>query len=716
MTDKWGKPLQLTENVDYFTLFVDPKFVEDKPRVIEVLTPIIYSHFCESFGIDIPTKQQCVENIEAFSDTVLLPERRGVFVTSGNQQYYVNSEEYEQQIAQTVELFTSQQGKELISTTLDKAIRQWINTRNYVGFFDDPDLLAVLASRNYPWISLEQEHYLYLIPERISNPAAVAKQLHELLLSYGYVHDVDRLRTLAEPQEIRYIKLVTNMNVKIAKRIQDAKTEFYEEKKNGIPLLHGVWLESYQRRYYPYETFAAHLLGYLDNDNQPFYGLEQFFDQQLAGRDGRIIWLATPWIGSVGANRFEIAQPIDGRDIYLTIDPSIQKEVEALANYYNSSLVSDSIAITILDPNTGKIKAMTNAPWFNPNKYEEAYELVPLTYEQSMIAENDTWVDIPLFLLSGNDLRQALVDERALPNTQKYVFRNLLWPQTFVDKNIAFPYEPGSVFKAITLGIGIDSDSLSMYDFYNDPGFVRVGPYTISNVLEECTGDHTFLHALAYSCNVGMVRIAQRVTKYIFYSYINKLKFGAPSWIELAGEDGGSIPNFNTVSDAWFFNNTFWQWLLVTPLQMAVAYATLVNGGMYIKPTIVEAIYDPAQEEYIDLWERSRYRVFRPATSKELKTALLTVMEEWHLKKFKIPGYTLIGKTGTSEIAFKWEYKSGIGWTNCSFMGAITAQDTKYVVAIQVRRPRNSQWWLDTAAKIFGSIAEFLVAYEKIEE
>ncbi|MBP7847798.1 hypothetical protein KA013_01065 [Patescibacteria group bacterium] len=111
-----------------------------------MLTPIVYRHFCESYGIDIPTKRQCVENIEEFTSTKILPERTGVFVTSGNQQYYVNSEEYEQQIAQIVDTFTTEQAKGLISATLDRAIRQGINEKNYVGFFDNPELSAELNS------------------------------------------------------------------------------------------------------------------------------------------------------------------------------------------------------------------------------------------------------------------------------------------------------------------------------------------------------------------------------------------------------------------------------------------------------------------------------------------------------------------------------------------------------------------------------------------
>jgi cell division protein FtsI/penicillin-binding protein 2 len=98
-----------------------------------------------------------------------------------------------------------------------------------------------------------------------------------------------------------------------------------------------------------------------------------------------------------------------------------------------------------------------------------------------------------------------------------------------------------------------------MFDFYNDPGWVKIGQYTIANISEECEGDHTFLHALEYSCNVGMVRIAQAMTKYVFYSYLEKLGFGELTGIELAGEDSGTLPDFNFVSVARFFNNTYGQ-------------------------------------------------------------------------------------------------------------------------------------------------------------
>ena len=368
-----------------------------------------------------------------------------------------------------------------------------------------------------------------------------------------------------------------------------------------------------------------------------------------------------------------------------------------------------------MEPDTWHITAMANAPTFDPNNYEEAYRLRPLTYNERSIIDDLTYIDIPVFLLSGEDLRQATVDQRADPNYQKYIFDNLLGPQDIVDKNIIFPYEPWSIFKALTLAIWVDSDSISMYEFYNDPGFVDIGPYTIANIASQCKWDNTFLHALAFSCNVWMVRIAQKMSKYVFYAYLKKLWFWEKTTIELAGEESWTLPDFNAISVARFFNNTFGQGLLATPLQMAVAYSALVNWGYYVQPTLVEAIYDPNKEHFQSLWQKRRKKIFKTTTSEQMKEALVHVVNEWWLQKYKKEHLSIGWKTGTSEIAFRWKYQWGAWWTNWSLVGMITANHTKYVIVIQVRRPRNSPWWSDTAWKIFDYLANYLIAYENID-
>lgn len=258
------------------------------------------------------------------------------------------------------------------------------------------------------------------------------------------------------------------MNAKIAEMIRATKKAYFQEAVRGVPLLHGLGLEEYWTRYYPYGAFMSNILGYMDNENKSHYGVEAYFDDQLRGKDGKIIGLATPWIGQVGANAFEIEQPADGLDVYLTIDPVIQRETEEIAKRYVKEFAADSVAITILEPESGKVSALVNYPTFDPNDPSDAYTLKPLAYDQHYLVDNLTYMDIPLYYLSGEQLIQAKTDERALTGHQKYVFENGIGPQVFIDKNIGYPYEPGSVFKAFTLGIGMDSDAISMYDYYED--------------------------------------------------------------------------------------------------------------------------------------------------------------------------------------------------------------------------------------------------------
>ena len=213
-----------------------------------------------------------------------------------------------------------------------------------------------------------------------------------------------------------------------------------------------------------------------------------------------------------------------------------------------------------------------------------------------------------------------------------------------------------------------------------------------------------------------MVRLAQAMTKYVFYSYLDKLWFGKSTWIELAWEDDWTLPDYNFVSLARFFNNTYGQWLLATPLQMAVSFGALVNWWTYIKPTIVEAIYDPNQKAYIELWDKQQSKILKDSTSKDMKEALVSVIDNWQLDELAKEWFGIWGKTGTSEIAFKWQYQSWRWWTNGSFVWMVTDYDTKYVIAIQVRRPRSSPWWSDTAWRMFSSIADFLLSYDKIEK
>jgi cell division protein FtsI/penicillin-binding protein 2 len=198
---------------------------------------------------------------------------------------------------------------------------------------------------------------------------------------------------------------------------------------------------------------------------------------------------------------------------------------------------------------------------------------------------------------------------------------------------------------------------------------------------------------------------------------LDELNFGKMTNIELADEDPWYVESVTSVSDARFFNNAFGQWLLVTPLQLAAGYGTLLNGWYYIQPTIVKWIYDKATNTYHENTKKIIQQIFRPETADALKTALFDVVDQNSEAKYaKIPGYRLWGKTWTSQISYKGKYMEGIWWTNATFVGVITIDNPQYVVVIQVRRPRSDVWWWFTAWKIFGDIAKFLLSYSLIEK
>lgn len=141
-------------------------------------------------------------------------------------------------------------------------------------------------------------------------------------------------------------------------------------------------------------------MGFYAKDGYPLYGVEQYFDSFLKGKAGEIQGLSTPLLGQIASNDVTITQPIDGRDIYLTIDPLIQKKLEQLEEYYTKVFNADEISAIIMDPNNGKIIASADYPTFDPNNYQDAYTLKPLSLTESSIITDDTYRDIPVFYLS----------------------------------------------------------------------------------------------------------------------------------------------------------------------------------------------------------------------------------------------------------------------------------------------------------------------------
>lgn len=731
--DKTWQPVKLTENLSLYDIALDPKLVgvttggvSLKPRLIELLTPVVYKHLCIINGMDLVTPEGCVKNVEYFVGAEILPKMPELFYYGSG----MMSPEYttfdftgfEERRIQIISGFTEERAKDLIAERLEKKIQIGIKDKNYVGFFTNEEFLTALAEQNFPFISILGEYYVYVVPTRSSNSARDKNQLQILFNKYGYSLTASELNKLFSIQEYRYIKLFTAANPQIAQDIKQLKELHYNEKSDKkVPVLHGVILEPYNIRYYPRGEFMSNIIGYVDKNWDPYYGIEKYFDETLKGIDGKIKGRASSWIGTVGANDFEVIDAKDGDDVYLTIDIGIQKEVESIAQQYLEQFRADAISVMVYDPNNGQVKASVNVPTFNPNNYNDAYILQPLGQEHSYIVDDLTYVDVPVYVMSWGKYKLATISERQDITLAKYLPKNVYGSQVFVDKNISTPFEPGSIFKAFTMAIGLDTDEIRLYDYYQDDGQVKVWPYTIKNATTACLGNNTFLRGFINSCNVGMVRVVQRVGKEIFYNYLSKFWFGKLTGIELAEEKQGFVDNETTVSAARFLNNSFWQGLQTTQIQLAAAYGALVNGGRYIKPTIISWISkkstDLGPSEFIESNPQVLSQIIRPEVSAEIKQALLQVLEQNEEvgANAKIPGYLIGAKSWTSQIAFRGKYQRGNGRTQGTFVGMVTVDNPQYVVLVWTSRPRTNQWWGRTSGKVFRDVARFLIGYSLIE-
>lgn len=715
ITDKSNKAKALTENIEFYRIYIDPKFVKNKPKLIENLTPLVYEHFCELNWLEKPTKEECIKNIEKFTNQKILPDEDKILSISWDleEKVVITPEMLRIERQKILEAFSGTQWKELISKQLNEIIKTGLREKNYLGFFDNDKILTQFKEKNFEFAEIVW-NYIYIIPSKVQNIEETTNKIYEILNNSSYSMNKEDIKISLVPKENRYVIIISDVNWKIAKELKEMKSKYFSEKYEWVPLLHWIWIEKFERRFYPYWSFMSNIIWYLDKDMVSYFGIEKYFDDILNGNDWEIVWLSVPWIWAIWSNNFQITNSTDWNDIYLTIDPVVQKEVEALAKFYYQEIRPDSLSIMIMNPFNGKIKAATNYPDFDPNDYEEAYKIRPMEEADRIITENDTNIDIPVLILDNDKLRIATYEERKDPQTKKYMFKNIIGPQVFKDKNISMPYEPGSVFKTFTLWIWIDTDEISMYDFYEDKWKIEVWPYTISNVHKECIWTNTFLNSLEWSCNVWMVKIAQKIRRFAFYNYLDKIWLWKRTDIELDWEDPWAISALTDYSLARFYNNSFGQWILVTPIQMLVWYSALVNWWYVVKPTIIDKIYDKKTWTYITFDKKIKWKVFKQSTSENIKESLFKVISEWDLKGLSISWYTLWWKTGTSEIAFKWVYHGWSWWTNASFMWIITREDLRYVISIQMRRPRASQWWITTAWKIFKNVAKLLIENEWI--
>ena len=453
-------------------------------------------------------------------------------------------------------------------------------------------------------------------------------------------------RTLGVDPTKLYPKLAdrTKGFVYVARKADPARAALLERKHVA-----GFGFYPEERRSYPEGSVAAQVLGYAGLDNRGLAGLEFSLDRYLRGRPGSETIVKDPFGRAIDV--VSERAPHEGRDAYLTLDHMIQANVEqVLKQTIADEHAKDATAI-VLDPRTGALLAMAVEPGYDANKFP----LVPAAFQRN----------------------------RAVTDT----------------------YEPGSTFKLITVASVLSDGLVTPRTAFTLPYSIRVADRVIHDAEQRSTERMTVQQILARSSNVGAITLAEKLGTDRLLAWIRRFGFGKRTGIDFLGESPGILPSYWSGSSIG--NVPIGQGIAVTPVQMAAAYAAIANGGVWVRPHLVDRVAGQPRAGPV------RRRIVSRAVAAELTTMLKDVVSTGTGTSAQIPGYQVAGKTGTAQ---KPDPHGGYSTSRyvASFVGFVPASKPRLVVLVAVDEPHRAIWGGSVAAPAFAQIARFCLQYLEI--
>jgi cell division protein FtsI/penicillin-binding protein 2 len=445
-------------------------------------------------------------------------------------------------------------------------------------------------------------------------------------------------------------------------KLRDKKTHFVYVQRFADPKAAAAFLargfagiNSYpeEKRSYPQGSVAAQVIGFAGTDNRGLGGLELRFDRQLAGRAGRQTIVRTPVgraidvVSSVPARQ--------GRDVYTTIDERIQANAEAVLRETVASFGARAATAIVLDPHTGDVLAMAQAPGYNAN--------------------------------NASRVNPALMTNKAVTDV----------------------FEPGSVFKLVTVGGALSEHLVTPATKFRLPPCIQIADRCIHDAESRPTETMSVAQILARSSNVGAVTIARKLGPPELMKWIAKFGFGKTTGLDFPGESVGIVPQWPTQwSGTTIGNVPIGQGIAVTSIQIASAYGAIANGGVWVQPRLVSRVggaYESAPK---------RHRVVSAAVDRQLKTMLTNVVDEHGAtgNAAQISGYSVAGKTGTAQIPGPHGYTTGK--YVASFVGFVPVKKPRLLILVSVQEPHRAIYGGTVAAPAFADIAKFDLQYLNI--
>lgn len=584
-------------------------------------------------------------------------------------------------------------------------------TRQTILLYKEPpqELLSFFEKERISGIVAKPESII-AYPPQISDPDYAARKL-TVVLDIPY----ERLRELLVGRN-RYVVLLNKVPPEAEKEIRKLTAE---DKKSGQGLMTGIGFQEKNYRFYPEGQLAAQVIGF-SSEKGGTYGIEQSFDATLRGKKGifKTKLDATGQQVIVG-NDLIIEPAIDGDSVVLTLDRSIQMTVEKLLAKQVQDSRADSGLVIIMEPKTGRIISMAHYPTFDPNNYGKALETEDISLREDEIKTltasgppgNESY-----FLTLDPDTNSHMQVFKTLMEGGRTIiskFKNTVGPLVYRNRAVSDIWEPGSIFKVIVMAIALDDGDVTPNTTFNDTGPIKVDEFEIHNATDQYHGITTMRATLERSLNTGMAFVARRVGRELMYRYLQKFGYTDKTGVEFEDEGSGKIEDGSHWAESELITHAFGQGLAVTPIQMIAALGALTNKGILMKPHIVEQTIRQ-DGKITEIEPEEVRRVVSEKTAATITAMMVSVVENGGAARAKIKGFHVGGKTGTAQTYKHGKPLTGPGTTMASFVGFAPIEDPKFVMLVQIDRPRTTIWADGTAAPLFHDIAEFLFKYYNI--
>ena len=696
---------KLATNTTLNMIFADPTGIKNPSLVAETLAPLLFDLNLEKEK-DKKRYEDEWDIIQQIQDETLRQELVDKLTYKSDEELL---EDYEKELE---DIFSTKTRTQIL-----------INTEPL-----DPDTQKKISALNLPGFELTETGNLLAYPNQIPDKAKAARSLAEI-----FDTDATALKTTLEGKN-RYVILKHKLDPAVSNQIEEIL------KKDRQPLdpddpeseppydFLGIRLVEEYFRYYPEGELAAQVLGFVNSTGNGEYGIEGTFNDILKGKDGVFTSQLDGHMNQITVGQTIIEQAEDGANITLTIDRAIQLQVERALSRGVKEYGADSGQAIVMNPKTGEILAMANYPTFDPNQYGDIYELKDVEFTED--EKKRIFVDeVPegskeepkhwFYKQIDPDVRIQIFPKEENPEEYR-AYKNEVGPEVYKNKTTQESYEPGSIFKPLTMVSAIEAGEVTANTTFVDSGPIPVdynvytGEYDsyIETSDKKYNGLMTMTQVLQKSSNTGMTFVVRKLGAPLFYSYLKAFGFLERTDLGFEDEVLGKIEHYEKwTAESEMITKAFGQGLTVTPIQLVQAYSALANNGLMMKPMIVKQIDYPdgSREEF----EPKSVRQVITEDSAQMITSMMTATGESYVN-IRLPDHFVAIKSGTAQT-YKWgRALSGVGTTIGSFVGFGPIDDPEFLVLVKMDRARNVEWAEGNAGRVFKQIMEFLFDYYSI--